>query len=224
MNHAENPKPSPKKRRLLTAQGIVGKAIELADEGGFDALSMRKLAGSLDVTAMSLYNHVAGKDELLDLMLNQVVAEIESPTIGGAWDEMMRRRANSMRQALLRHRWASTHLISKITMGAQVLRDIDATVGCLVTAGFTYAQADWARNAIDSHVYGYTMQELNIPVQPDEYRAAAARYLPNISKTEYPFMHGAAVAIAEGAYDGVNEFGFGLELVLDGLKRWIGKA
>lgn len=223
MSPAEKPKKHSGKRRLLTADAIVTRALKIADEEGFDTLSMRKLAGSLGVTAMSLYNHVAGKDDLLDLMLTHVVAEIESPTIGGAWDVMIRRRAHSMREALLRHRWASTHLVSKITMGAPVLRDIDATLGCLVTAGFTYAQADWARNAIDAHVYGYTMQELNIPVQPDEYRATAARYLPQISKADYPFMYGAAVVIADGTYDGVNEFGFGLELILDGLKRWVGE-
>lgn len=211
----------PKKRRVLTAADIVSTALKMADEEGFDALSMRKLAGLLNVTAMSLYNHVNGKDDLLDLMLDRVVAEIESPTIGGDWAEMMRRRAYSMRQALLRHRWASTHLISKITMGEQVLSDIDATVGCLVGAGFTYAQADWARNAIDSHVYGYTMQELNIPVEPDEYRAAAAQYLPMISKTDYPFMYEAAAQIIAGKYDGMTRFSFGLELVLDGLKRWL---
>ncbi len=217
MSQAEKPR----KRRLLTAEVIVSKALELADEEGFDTLSMRKLAGSLGATAMSLYNHVAGKDELLDLMLERVVAEIESPVVGCHWEEMMRRRAHSMRQTLLRHRWASTLLISKIAIGEAIMRDIDATVGCLVRAGFTYAQADWARNAIDSHVYGYTMQELNFPVEPEEFKAAAAQYLPMISKTDYPFMHEAAVQIIEGKYDGITQFSFGLELILDGLKRWV---
>jgi AcrR family transcriptional regulator len=214
----------PKKRRLLTAEQIVSKALELADKEGFDALSMRKLAGSLDVTAMSLYNHIAGKDDLLDLMLNRVVAEFESPTLNAEWKEMMRRRAHSMRHALLRHRWASTYLISKIALGEEIMRDMNTTLGCLLTAGFTYAQADWARNAIDSHVYGYTMQELNFPVKPEEYRAAAAQYLPMISKTDYPFMYEAAEQIIKGKYDGVLQFSFGLELILEGLKRWVDKA
>lgn len=213
-----------RKRRNLSAEDIVSRALKLADEDGFDALSMRKLAGSLGVTAMSLYNHVAGKDDLLDLMLNRVVADIESPTVGGDWEEMMRRRAHSMRQALLRHRWAPTLLISKIALGQEILRDINATVGCLVTAGFTYAQADWARNTLDSHVYGYTMQELNIPVEPEDYSAAAAQYLPMISKMDYPFMHRAALEIVEGRYDGMTRFDFGLELILDGLKRWVSEV
>jgi len=214
----------PKKPRSLTTEKVVSKAIELADEKGFEALSMRKLAGTLGVSAMSLYNHVAGKDDLLDLMLNRVVSEFESPLVNGEWVEMMRRRAQSIRRALLRHRWASTLLISKIAIGEEIMRDINATVGCLVTAGFTYAQADWARNAIDSHVYGYTMQELNFPVAPDEYKAAAAQYLPMISKTDYPFMHEATLQIIDGNYDGITQFEFGLELILDGLKRWLIEA
>lgn len=216
--------PKPKKRRLLSADEIVSKALEFADKDGFDNLSMRKLAASLDVTAMSIYNHVAGKGELLDLMLNCVVAEIKSPTVDGNWEEMMRARAFSMRQALLRHRWASKHLISKIALGAEIMRDIDATLGCLIGGGFTYEQADWARNAIDSHVYGYTMQELNFPVEPNEYKAAAAQFLPMISKNEYPFMHEGAVQIIDGKYDGITQFSFGLELILDGLKRWVTKV
>ncbi len=184
---------------------------------------MRKLARALNVTAMSLYNHVTSKDDLLDLMLNQVVASFKSPETGGDWEAEMRRRAQSMRQALLANRWASTLLISRIAIGEAVLRDTDATLGCLVTAGFTYAQADWARNAIDSHVYGYTIQELNYPVEPDVYQDAAAEYLPLIPKADYPFMHEAAVQIIEGHYDGITRFDFGLELILDGLKRWVRK-
>ena len=80
---------TPKNRRSLSADKIVSRALELADEAGYETLSMRKLAGSLGATAMSLYNHVAGKDELLDLMLARVVAEIESPVVGGEWEEMM---------------------------------------------------------------------------------------------------------------------------------------
>ncbi len=215
-----SPKSGARKPRALTRDKVITQAMALADQDGFDALSMRKLAASLDVTAMSLYNHVTGKDDLLDLMLNRVVAEFELPQIDGPWDEMMRRRAGSMRQALLRHRWAPALLISKIALGTEILRDINATLGCLITAGFSYAQADWARNAIDSHVYGYTMQELNFPVAPEQYQAAAAQFLPMISRQDYPFMHQAAMQIIEGKYDGMTRFSFGLELILDGLARW----
>jgi AcrR family transcriptional regulator len=212
------------KRRSLTAEKIIETALEFADNEGFEALSMRKLAGLLNVTAMSLYNHVAGKDALLELMLGKVVAEIDSPTIGGDWEVMMRRRAHSLRQVLLRHRWASTLLISNISLSEPILRDIDATVGCLVAGGFTYAQADWARNAIDSHVYGYTIQELNFPVEPDQYNVAAAQFLPMIPQADYPYMYEAASEIIAGTYNGMTSFDFGLELVLSGLRRWQTKS
>ncbi len=209
------------KTRSLSTQKVVSKAIKLADKDGIDTLSMRRLAAALGVTAMSLYNHVESKDELIDLMLDEVVAGFDSPKIGGDWEVEMRRRAHSMRRALLRHRWACGLLMSRIVIGEAILRDINATVGCLVSAGFSYAQADWARNALDCHVYGYTIQELNYPVDPGEYKAAAAQYLPMISKTDYPFMHEAAVQIIDNKYDGVTQFYFGLGLILDGLKRWV---
>lgn len=212
------------KRRPLTAEKIVNKAMELADVEGLEALSMRKLAGGFGVTAMSLYNHIADKDELLNLMLNRVVAEVESPSVDGEWQQMMRHRAHSMRQVLLRHDWALSLLISRIAIGDAILRDTDLTVGCLVNGGFTYAQADWARNAIDSHVYGYTLQELNYPVGPEDYKASAAQYLPMIAEADYPYMHAAVRQIIDGKYDGVTQFGFGLELILEGLKLWLGKT
>lgn len=209
------------KRRSLTIDKIIAAGLAYADQHGFDALSMRKLAAELNVTAMSLYNHVSDKDDLLDLMLNEVVTHIESPVVGAPWEEMMRRRAYSMREVLLRHHWAPTLLISRITLGEAILKDIDTTVGCLVHCGFTHPQADWARNAIDSHVYGYTIQELNFPVDPEDYRAAATEYLPMISKEAYPYMYAGALEVIEGRYDGRTDFSFGLELILTGLARWL---
>ena len=208
------------KRRSLTAQKIVTAAIGIADENGIDALSMRKVATTLNVTPMSLYNHVDSKDALLDLMLNSVVAEIQTPDVNGPWETMMHRRAHSMRDALLRYRWAAALIMSRITIGDAVIRDHDATIGCLVNNGFTYAQADWARNAIDSHVYGFTIQELNFPVDPEEYQAAATAYLPMIPQDKFPYFHEAAMHIIRGDYDGRTDFDFGLGLVLQGLKTW----
>jgi AcrR family transcriptional regulator len=207
------------KRRTLNARKISEAAIKLADGQGIEALSMRKLATNLGVTAMSIYNHVANKDDLISLMLDHVVTEFERPQTDGEWKEMMRRRAHSMRRAFLKHPWAPSLLISTITNGEQTMRDGDATLGCLINAGFTYAAADWARNAIDSHTFGYTMQEINFPVEPDEYRTAATHYLPMISKSDYPFLHGATTALINEEYDGVTQFDFGLELILDGLER-----
>lgn len=212
------------KRPGLSVDRIVASAVALADQDGVDGLSMRKLATHLRVTAMSLYNHIDGKDALLDAMVDHVVGEIQSPDIGAPWRPMMERRARSMRAALLRHRWAAPLLMSRIVMGDAILRDSEATLGCLITAGLSYAQADWARTAIDSHVYGYTAIELTFPVAPDAYQATAAQYLPQFDKQSFPFSHEAARQVAEGDYDGITQFDFGLSLILDGLDKWIAQT
>lgn len=208
-------------RRTLTKAKVLDSAIRLADAEGLDGLSMRKLAGLLGVTPMSLYNHVANKEMLLDAMVNAVVEKVESPQIDGDWRAMMRRRALSMVDVLIRHPWASIPLISRMTMGEATLHDVNATIGCLVTAGFSYPQADWAKTAIDNHVYGYALQEANYPVSPQEYQEAAAAHLPQISETDYPFLYEAARQIAEAVYDGKTQFSFGLDLILDGLSDWL---
>lgn len=210
----------PKNRRTLSRNKIIDRALKLADEVGIDGLSMRKLASELGTTPMAIYNHVSNKVELIDLLLASVVRELELPEIGAPWQTAMRKRAHSMRNIILRHKWAAVLLISKISLTDEILSDVNATVGCLVQAGFSYAQADWARNTIDSHIYGYTLQELNMPVSPAQYKDAASQYLPMVDKESYPFMHQSAVQIVNGTYDGVTDFSFGLELILSGLEMW----
>lgn len=212
--------PQPKNRRTLSREKIIDRALKLADEVGIDGLSMRKLASELGTTPMAIYNHVSNKDELIDLLLARVVGELELPEIGAPWQEAMRKRAHSMRNIILRHKWAAVLLISKISLTDEVLSDVNATIGCLIQTGFSYAQADWARNTIDSHIYGYTLQELNMPVSPAQYKDAASQYLPMVDKEKYPFMHQGAVQVIDGTYDGVIDFSFGLELILSGLEKW----
>lgn len=211
--------PSP--RGGLSEAAIVDVALALADCEGVEAISMRKLARHFGVTAMSLYNHVANKDALLDAMLGRIVTEITSPSDQLSWREGMRLRAQSLRAVLLRHRWAAPMLISRIVLTDAVMRDAEASLARLIEAGFTYGQADWARNAVDSHVYGYVMQELNYPVGPESYRAAAAQYLPMIDRAQYPHTYESAKAIIDERYDGLTSFEFGLDLVLDGVERWV---
>lgn len=211
---------TPKQRRTLDRAKVVAAALDLADADGLDGLSMRKLATALGVTPMSLYNHVADRDALIDAMADAVMDKVESPEIGGDWRAAMRRRAVSMVEVLLAHPWAAVPLISRITMGAATMRDSNAMIGCLVTAGFTYPQADWAKTAIDSHVYGYALQEANFPVAPEGFQQAASEHLPDISAESYPFLHEAARQIAQADYDGRTNFEFGLDLILDGLEAW----
>lgn len=207
------------RRAPLTRERVLRAALRLADEEGLEALSMRRLAQELGVEAMSLYNHVAGKDDLLDGIADMVVGEIEVPAIGADWKAAMRRRATSAHEVFLRHPWAPLLIGSRVNVGPAMLRYVNATLGCLREAGFSYELADRAWNAIDSHVYGFTIQELNFPLEPSEYASAARMFLPRLPADEYPYMRALTELVIEGAHRGVHDFQFGLELILDGLER-----
>ncbi|MEV6359317.1 TetR/AcrR family transcriptional regulator C-terminal domain-containing protein [Nocardia asteroides] len=204
-------------RTPLTRDHVLRAAIGIADQDGLDALSMRRLAKAVGVEAMSLYNHVANKDDLLDGIIDLVVAEISVPAAGGDWQAELRRRAISAHEVLLRHRWATGLLGSRVTVGPAMLRYIDATLACLVTAGFTYEQADRAWNALDSHIYGFTLQAVNFPLDPTEYVSAARHFLPLIPPETHPHMHTLTTLVINGTHSGLADFTFGLDLLLNGL-------
>ena len=203
----------------LSRERILLTAIRLADEGGIESLSMRKLAQELGVQAMSLYNHVANKDDLLDGIVDLVVGEIAVPDLDIDWQTAMRRRANSAHEVLLRHPWATMPIVSRINVGPAMLRYIDATLGCLCEAGFSLEMVDRAWNAIDSHIYGFTLQELNFPIEAAEYINAAQAYIPNVPADKYPYMNRLTHYLIDGHYDGIADFNFGLELIINGLEQ-----
>ncbi len=203
----------------LSRERILQRALQLADENGLDALSMRKLAQALDVKAMSLYNHIANRDDVIDGMVDSVVSEIEVPQLGDDWKKVMRRRAISAYKVLLLHPWATMPLVSRVNVGPAMLQYVDSTLGCLREAGFSYEMADHVQNALDSHIYGYTLQELNYPFEAADYSAVAAEYLPQIPADRYPHINNLARQVIQSDYDGLHDFEFGLDLILDGLER-----
>jgi AcrR family transcriptional regulator len=204
----------------LSRERVLHAALRLADEGGIESLSMRKLAQALGVQAMSLYNHVANKDDLLDGIVDRVVSEIEVPSLDTDWKTAIRRRAISAHAVLLRHSWATMPLVSRVNAGPAMLRYVDATLGCLVEAGFSFEMADWAWNAIDSHIYGFTLQELNFPFEATEYSEAAKNGLSLLPAHKYPYLNQLTHYVIEGRYDGLHDFEFGLELILNGLDQF----
>ncbi|MDO3649774.1 TetR/AcrR family transcriptional regulator [Nocardia mangyaensis] len=204
-------------RTPLTRDRILRAAVELADQEGAAALSMRKLAKAVGVEAMSLYNHVANKDDLLDGIVDLVVAEIYAPRPDGDWRRELRHRATSAHEVLLAHRWATPLIGSRVNVGPAMLGYVEATLGCLVTAGFTYEQADRAWNAIDSHIYGFTLQAITFPLDPSEYASAASQFLPLIPAETHPHMHTLSTQVISGTHSGAADFTFGLDLLLDGL-------
>jgi AcrR family transcriptional regulator len=206
-------------REPLSTERVLRAALALADAGGTDALTMRRLGQKLGVEAMSLYKHVANKDAILDGIVDLVVGEITLPAAGEDWKTAMRRRAISAHEVLVRHPWACSLLMSRVNVGPAMVRYVDATLGSLREAGFSIELADYAWNAMDSHIYGYTLQKLNHPFEPQQYPEAAETYLPQLPPGQYPHLTELAVYVMEGHYDGVPEFTFGLDLILDGLER-----
>jgi len=207
------------KRPALSRARVLRTALRLADKSGLESLSMRKLASELKVEAMSLYNHVANKDDILDGLVELVVAKIEPPSLDVDWRVALRERAHSAYAALSRHPWATLLFMSRVNIGPKMLHYVDATLGCLLQAGFTHAEADHAWNAVDNHIYGFTLQEQNFPFEPGDYAAVAKQYLDLIPAQEYPALNALTHEVIEGRHAGVHDLDFGLDLILEGLER-----
>jgi len=207
-----------RKRTPLTPDRVLATALRLADKGGLDALSMRNVAQALKVEAMSLYNHVDGKERILDGLVELVVAEIDwNPRAD--WKASMRERAFAMHAPLMKHRWATMLFVSRLNIGPNMLRFVDRSIGCLREAGFSYPLADYAWNALDAYTYGFTLQRLNFPIETTEYANAAKQFLPMIPVETHPFLRGMGEEVIAGRHDGLQHLEFGLDLLLDGLER-----
>ncbi len=206
------------RRPGLTRALITEVALALADARGVESLSMRALAKELGVEAMSLYNHIRNKDDLLDAVVDTVVGRIDLPSTGSNWQNELRGRAHSMRTVFLAHPWAPPMIVGRINVGPNMLALNEATLGCLRAAGFSYVEADHAMNALDSLIYGFHLLEGSMPVQPENYAEAALTHLPAIDADRYPHFCALGQMVAEGSYDGVNHMAFGLDLLLKGLE------
>ncbi|MFT5299632.1 MAG: AcrR family transcriptional regulator [Mariniblastus sp.] len=215
-----------KRRTALTKERVLKAAIQLADKSGIESLSMRKLAQKLKVEAMSIYNHVTNKDEILDGLVDMIVGEIELPTEVGGWRAGMRRRAISAREVFGRHPWAITVMESRSNPGPTTLQYYEAVIACLRKAGFSIAMAAHAFSVLDSYIYGFAMQELKLPFDnTDELADVAENILKQMPANEYPYFTELTVEhVLKPGYDYGNEFEFGLDLILDGLERIRGKA
>ncbi len=214
------PEPAAVPRVPLTRDRVLRSGLDLADEHGIEWLSMRKLGQALGVEAMSLYHHVASREDLIDGMIDLVFAEIELPADREDWKTAMRTRALSARQVLGRHRWANGLMESRTTPGPATLRHHDTVIGCLRKAGFPVPLVAHAYSAVDSYIYGFAMQERALPFEtPEETAELAQAILARFPVDEYPhlaeltFQH-----VLQPGYDYAEEYEFGLDLILDGLE------
>jgi AcrR family transcriptional regulator len=217
----ERPESSAETRSRLVRQRVLLAAMDLADKGGVAALSMRKLGQALGVEAMSLYNHVANKDDIIDGMVELVFGEIGLPPEGADWKTAMRQRAISTRRILARHPWAIGLMESRRRPGPATLRHHDAVIGCLTEAGFSIAMAAHAYSVLDSYIYGFALQQASSPFATSEEVAEATEgILRRFPADAYPHLAEFAVQhVLEPGYDYADEFDFGLNLILDGLER-----
>src|ERR1700716_3465545 len=181
-----------KRRAALTRERIRRAAICLADRDGIESLSMRKLGEVLGVEAMSLYNHVRNKVDMLDGMVDVVFSEIELPANGVDWQMAMRKRAISTRQALLRHPWAIGLMESRATPGPATLRHHDAVLGRLPKGRLSIDMAAHAYSILDGYIYGFTLTELTLPFTNSDGPARVAEIAGNIMEGfrpgEYPYL------------------------------------
>jgi AcrR family transcriptional regulator len=211
--------PNRPKRRTLTRDQVLSAALALADERGLDALSMRELGRHLGVDAMSLYNHVDDKDDLLNGIVDVVVGEIDLPTPTDDWAEAMRTRARSAQQVFAAHPWAAQLIDSRTSSGPERLRYLDWMIGTLRRAGFSTAVALHAYSALDSYIYGFARQQANMAGGGSGSPETADELLSQIPTGQYPNLADVITHWIRAGYDPDADFEFGLTLILDSLQR-----
>lgn len=214
----------------LSRGRVLQAAIHLADEHGIDSLTMRKLAESLGVEAMSIYHHLANKEALLDGIVDSLIGEIEHE-LGGfdveldpaGWKTTIRNRILTARRVMLRHKWAPALIETRSTMTPTLLRYFNGLLGIMVEGGFSYDLGHHAMHALGSRGLGFN-QELFEPDDPNEGDEQAGSVLAEFGP-QIPYLvamltdvsHSDGADETLGWCDDQTEFVFGLDLILDGL-------
>jgi AcrR family transcriptional regulator len=219
----EKSKTVSRSRAPLTKERVLQAAVALADERGIESLTMRRLAEALDIEAMSIYYHVANKDEILDGMVDLAFRQIDLSSGDADWKRAMRQRAISVREVLSLHPWAISLMQSRTNPGPALLQHHDAFIGTLRTAGFSVETTAHAFSALDAYIYGFVAQELSLPFDTsssEEAAAIAAVILESFPTEEYPYLAELTIDhVMQPGYNYADEFDFGLELILDSLER-----
>ncbi len=193
---------------------MLSAGVAIADAEGLDAVSMRRVGEVLGVEAMSLYRHVAAKDDLLDGMVDEVVAAFPVPSIGGDWRDRLGDQVRGAHTVLVAHPWVAALATSRPAMGPARLRFADGILGTLLSAGCSPQLAHDTLHAVEVHVFAFTLQELALRSARGghdlDHLPAGAESYPNL-----------AVTLAEARHDHRAEFDFVLELLMVGIDRAI---
>jgi AcrR family transcriptional regulator len=203
----------------LNRERVLSAAIALADESGIESLSMRKLAERLGVEAMSLYNHIANKNDLLEGIVEAVAGEIVTPADDVDWKKAIHEVAISAHESLLRHPWASG-LWMGTSPGPARMRYGDSLLAAFRGAGFSKDLTYHAYHIVESYVLGFTTQMLNFrAVDESQFEDVVAGFIRGDYAEEFPHFTEHALQHMEPRDDGVNAVELGLDLILDGLER-----
>jgi AcrR family transcriptional regulator len=211
------------KRTALTRDRIVLAAVRVADRRGLSGVSMRTVGRELGVEAMSLYHHIAGKDDLVDELADWIFTRIALPSPDQPWRAAMIDKATSARTALTRHPWALGLIESRRNPGPALLRHHDAVLGCLERNGFPVALAIHAFSVVDAYVFGFVLSELNLPMEQGE---SAEEFVKEIGLPTHIYPHLSKMLAEQvigqnSSY--ADEFDYGLQLILDALDERLGR-
>jgi AcrR family transcriptional regulator len=213
--------PGAGRRAPLTRGRVLQAAVDLADREGIESVSMRRLGNELGVEAMSLYTHVRSKEDLLDGMADVVIGQIRARRTRGDWKSSLRRTVLAARGVMLRHPWAPAIIETRVAPGPSGLRHFDAVMGILREGGFSIELTHHALHLMGSRLFGFTQDLFDDSADPDPQAAVALA--EQLGQT-HPYV--AEMALAAGTHDGVLggcddsvEFGFALDVILDGLER-----
>lgn len=215
---ARGPRPSLRYRDIVTA------AIEIADAEGLDALSMRKVAGRLGAGTMSLYRYLTNRDELVDLMVDQVVGQEPLPEPSGHWRTDLAELARRDRQVARRHPWSVGLMLGRPRLGPAGLRHVEFSMAAVDHLGLTVDQMADVGSTVAAFVYGFVQAELadsatlqRMGLTEPQWRERITPYLVDVlGSGRYPY----AQRIVEEAEDYPNNdvvFARRLGYVLDGI-------
>jgi AcrR family transcriptional regulator len=207
------------RRKPLSRERILVAALELVDEQGIEALSMRKLGQAVGYEAMSLYNHVSNKDDVLDGILGLVLAEMPPPDPEGGL-AAIRSSSLSAHEALKRHPWAAGLLMAPGRVQQARLEFMNALLGALRNAGFSAETTYHAYHVLDAHIVGFSLWQAShgsIPPEIDDVRGFIERMAP---ASVFPHLHEHAMQhLEDGPHQDVPAFEYGLDLLLESLER-----
>ena len=204
----------------LSREIVLNSAFEYVDKHGIDQLSMRNLAQTLNVKAMSLYNHVKNKGDVIESITDNLIGLLDFE-IALNWQDTIKNRATSLKDLLLKHSWGVLPLMYGFHTGEHITKDFDKSIGILRRVGFTYALCDQIISSINTYVYGYVLSRINFPIEETSYQEIAKTYKDFYPKDKYPYLREMSCEISMGHYSGITNFDLGLSFIIKGIEATI---